>query len=196
MPRSTRLLSRLATVAAGILLATGAVVPAGATTPTSPTSPAAGTGLTCSAGVAGAARQPVLLVHGTTLTSATNFDWNYERALTQRSIPWCAVELPPNGMGDTAVAAERVRDAIRTVAATSGRQVDVVGYSQGGMLPRWALKYFPDTRALVDDVVGIDPSNHGTLDSQVTCVVSCPPSFWQQRTGSAFLRALNTGPET
>jgi pimeloyl-ACP methyl ester carboxylesterase len=195
MLRAHRALTRLLAAAAGLVVLAAATTtgtaPASATSATSDTA-----GLTCSAGVAGATRQPVLLVPGTTFTAATNFDWNYERALTQRGIPWCAVDLPPNGMGDTVVAAERVRDAIRSVAVTSRQQVDVVGYSQGGMLPRWALKYFPDTRALVDDVVGIDPSNHGTLDSQVICQASCPPAFWQQRTGSDFLRALNTGPET
>src|ERR1700712_4770875 len=49
---------------------------------------------------------------------------------------------------------------------------------------------------MVDDVVGIDPSNHGTLDVPVVCAVGCAPAFWQQGPVSAFLTALNAGPET
>ena len=33
------------------------------------------------------------------------------------------------------------------------------------MVPRWALKYWPDTRSLVDAYMAIDPSNHGTADA-------------------------------
>ena len=49
---------------------------------------------------------------------------------------------------------------------------------------------------MVDDMIGIDPSNHGTLDAQAVCSLPCAPAFWQQRTGSQFLTALNRGGET
>lgn len=142
-----------------------------------------------------AARVPTLLVHGTTLTAATNWDWNYERAFAAEGRPWCTVDLPRSAMADIAVAAEHVTHAIRAVHARAGRPIDVVGFSQGGMVPRWSLKYWPDTRAMVDELVGIDPSNYGTLDSQLLCQVACPPAFWQQRTGARFLAALNEGPD-
>jgi hypothetical protein len=74
--------------------------------------------------------------------------------------------------------------------------VDVLGYSQGGMLPRWALRIWPDTRPLVRDVVGIDPSNHGTLDAQVACESSCPPAYWQQASDARFIDALHSHVET
>jgi hypothetical protein len=64
------------------------------------------------------------------------------------------------------------------------------------MIGRWALKYWPETRAMIDDYVALDPSNHGTLDAYPVCAAGCAPSIWQQQTGSRFLRALNTGPET
>src|SRR4051794_24288823 len=64
------------------------------------------------------------------------------------------------------------------------------------MLPRWALRFWPDTRSLVGDVVGLDPSNHGTLDAVAACQGSCPPADAQQATGSRFLEALNSRTET
>jgi hypothetical protein len=135
-------------------------------------------------------------VPGTTLDPRSNFSWNYERAFNERHWPWCAVTLPDEAMGNTAVAAEYVVYAIRTMHATSHRRVDVLGYSQGGMLPRWGLKYWPSLRSAVNDYVAIDPSNHGTLDAGPVCLVSCAPAIWQQRNTSAFLTTLNRGPET
>jgi hypothetical protein len=140
--------------------------------------------------------EPVLLVPGTTQDPATNFSWNYEKGFTQQRRPWCSVALPDRGMADVQVAGEYVVHAIRTLHERSGQKVEVVGYSQGGMLPRWALRFWPDTRSLVDDVVAIDPSNHGTLDANALCTLTCAPSIWQQQAGSHFLAALNSGQQT
>jgi hypothetical protein len=152
--------------------------------------------LSCTAGIAHAGRNPILLVPGTTLDPQPNFSWNYERAFTARGWPYCAVTLPRHATGDIQIAGEYVVHALRTMARTAGRKVDVLGYSQGGMLPRWALRFWPGTRRLVGDMVGLDPSNHGTLDVQVACHVECPPAFWQQATGSRFDAALNSRAET
>jgi hypothetical protein len=139
---------------------------------------------------------PVLLVPGTALTPAANFDWNYERVFDAESRPWCAVELPGSGLGDIQVSAEYVVNGIRTMHDDSDGQIAVVGYSQGGMLPRWALKYWPDTRGMVKDVIGIAPSNHGTVDADALCATVCAPSIRQQTPASNFLTTLNDGPET
>ena len=152
--------------------------------------------LHCSTSLTGISREPILLVPGTNLDPQPNFGWNYERAFDALHWPYCTVTLPNHTMGDVQVAGEYVVNALRTMAARSGRKVEVLGYSQGGMLPRWALRWWPDTRALVDDVVGLDPSNHGTLDAQVACHVQCPPAFWQQATNAHFYDALNSGAET
>lgn len=152
--------------------------------------------LTCTPGVAHASRNPILLVPGTNLDPESNFSWNYERALKALGRPYCTVKLPFHTMGDAQVAGEYVVYAMRRMARDSGRKVHVLGFSQGGMLPRWALRFWPDTRKLVDDVVGLDPSNHGTLDSAVLCQASCPPAYWQQATGSSFNAALNSATET
>lgn len=152
--------------------------------------------LSCTPNVDNAVRAPVLLIPGTTLTPDVNFSWNYERAFTQSGIAWCAVTLPMNAMGDIQTAGEYVVSAIRTMHTRAGRTIDIVGYSQGGMLPRWAFRFWPDTRAMVNDFVAIDPSNHGTLDAYPICLLSCAPALWQQQTGSHFLAALNSGTET
>ncbi|MDN5915051.1 MAG: lipase [Pseudonocardia sp.] len=152
--------------------------------------------LTCHGDLASGDRAPVLLVPGTTLAPDVNFDWNYGPAFDARDQAYCWVELPGNAMGDIGVAGEYVTNAIRTMHADAGRKIDVVGFSQGGMVPRWSLKFWPDTRDAVRDVVGIDPSNHGTLDAYPVCAPGCAPAFWQQQSGSRFLDALNDGGET
>jgi pimeloyl-ACP methyl ester carboxylesterase len=153
--------------------------------------------LSCGPGTTDASRPVALFIAGTTLTPQENFSWNYFRAFAAAGRPYCSVELPNHAMSDIQVGAEYVVNAIRTVRERSGRQVAIVGFSQGGMVGRWALKYWPDTRAKVGELVGIDPSNHGTLDAYPVCAAAgCAPAFWQQQTLSTFTTALNTGPET
>jgi hypothetical protein len=77
------------------------------------------------------------------------------------------------------------------------RKVQIIGYSQGGMVPRWALRFWPDTRKLVDDDIGLDASNHGTITAESSCQKEgCAPAIWQQRNTSAFIAALNSYQET
>lgn len=152
--------------------------------------------LTCHGDLAAGDRAPVLLVPGTMLTPKVNYDWNYGPALAARGQAYCWVELPGNAMGDIQVAGEYVANAIDEMHEKAGRKIDIVGFSQGGMVPRWALKYWPETRDAVRDVIGIDPSNHGTLDAYPICAPGCSPAIWQQQTGSRFLDALNDGGET
>jgi triacylglycerol esterase/lipase EstA (alpha/beta hydrolase family) len=157
--------------------------------------------LVCTASVRKDPREPILLVPGTTLTPEENFSWNYERALDALALPYCTIELPEHAMADIQVAGEYVVYALRRMSSYKGhraaRKVQVIGYSQGGMVPRWALRFWPDTRALVDDDVGLDASNHGTIDAEGSCALNgCAPSVWQQRSGSAFIAALNSFQET
>lgn len=152
--------------------------------------------LSCTSGVAGAARNPILLIPGTDLDPGPNYSWNYERALAALHWPYCAVTLPYHTTGDIQIAGEYVVGAIRAMAKLSGRAVDILGYSQGGMLPRWALRFWPDTRTLVHDVVSLDPSNHGTLDADASCQGQCSAADWQQASTAHFIDALNSYAET
>lgn len=87
---------------------------------------------------------------------------------------------------------------------TGAKKVSIVGHSQGGMMPRYYVKFLGGDKK-VDDLIGLVPSNHGTSVSQTpetqgsseapsgaaTCT-ACD----QQSAGSAFLRKLNRGDET
>ena len=104
--------------------------------------------------------------------------------------------LPARATGDIQSHAEYVVHAIRRLRRRGGRRIAIVGASQGGMLPRWALRFWPDTRAMVEDVVALAPSNHGTSRGHLPCRSACRPAHWQQMSGSRFIRALNSFKET
>jgi triacylglycerol esterase/lipase EstA (alpha/beta hydrolase family) len=152
--------------------------------------------LSCTPGIAGDTRNPILLVPGTDLDPGPNYSWNYERAFAALHWAYCSVTLPDHTTGDIQTAGEYVVYALRTMTKLSGRQVDVLGYSQGGMLPRWALRFWPDTRPLVHAFVSLDPSNHGTLDADASCQSQCSPADWQQASTAHFMGALNSFAET
>ncbi len=88
-------------------------------------------------------------VPGTGATPKDNFSWNYEPALSARHIPWCAVSLPDAGNNDIQVAGQYLVYSIRTMYARAGRPIGIIGHSQGGMAPRWALRFWPDTLPMV-----------------------------------------------
>ncbi|WP_037077430.1 esterase/lipase family protein [Pseudonocardia spinosispora] len=146
----------------------------------------------------GGTGSPVLLIHGTTSQGQKNFDWNYEPALRDLDRPYCTLNLPNNGTSDIQISAEYVVDAIRTMYDEADRKVTIIGWSQGGMIGRWALKYFPDTRDKLEEIVGLASSNHGTKMFNTYCAArhGCPEAFWQQSVGSKFLTELNSGQET
>jgi len=145
-----------------------------------------------------AGRTPVLLIHGTTSNARANFSWNWDRAFDSQQRARCDVDLPDSGNGDIQTAAEYVVYGIRTLHASAGSRISLLGHSQGGMIGRWALKYWPDTRGMVDDYVSLAAPNHGTAVRAVQCAAtrSCSAAYWQQSTGSNFLTALNRGPQT
>jgi pimeloyl-ACP methyl ester carboxylesterase len=154
--------------------------------------------LRCTDGVRDAGRDPVLLLAGTTVTPREDFSWNYERALSDRDVPWCALFIPGANMGDIQTSAEYVVSGIRRMHELSGRRVAIIGHSQGGMVGRWALRFWPDTRAMVSDLIGLAPSNQGTDAAIPLCMLpgGCAPAVWQQRSDSPFIAALNSGAQT
>lgn len=152
--------------------------------------------VSCTRGIRHDGRNPILLVPGTNLDPQPNYSWNYEHAFAGRHWANCMVSLPEHATGDIQTAGEYVVYAIRSLARRSGRKVDILGYSQGGMVPRWALRFWPDTRRLVHSFVALDPSNHGTLDANALCRGQCSAADWQQAENSHFMGALNSFAET
>jgi hypothetical protein len=151
--------------------------------------------LHCTASVQGATREPVLLNPATGVTVDQNYSWNWEPALTKLGIPWCAYDSPSHTLEDIQVSGEYLVYAIRTMYAMAGRKIAVMGHSQGGMSMRWPLRFWPDTRGMVEDVIGFSGSNHGTT-AGASCNSGCPPADWQQAANAKFIAALNSGAET
>lgn len=140
--------------------------------------------------------EPVLLVHGTGFHQRENYDWNYAVALPQAGFDVCSVTLPNRALDDIQVASEYVVYAVREMHRRTRRRVDVIGHSQGGLEPRWALRWWPSLRRLVDDLVTLAAPHHGTLSADALANGGSVAAAYQMRTDSRFVRALNSGDET
>jgi len=139
---------------------------------------------------------PVVLVHGTFEGAADNWSTVSPQL---KSAGYCvfALEYGNRGTGDIPTsAAQLARFVDAVLAATGARKVSLVGHSQGGMMPRWYIKFLGGA-SKVDDLVGLAPSNHGTTNpgAFVTGATICE-ACEQQIAGSAVLQQLNTGDET
>ncbi|TXS44152.1 alpha/beta fold hydrolase [Streptomyces sp. uw30] len=114
---------------------------------------------------------------------------------------------PLLGTDDMADSARRLADFVdRVRAATGAVKVDLVGHSQGGMMPRHYIKNLGGA-ASVDKLIALTPSNHGTTFSGLGLLALAIPggtavlgsgcaACSQQLIGSDFLRDLNAGAET
>lgn len=110
--------------------------------------------------------RPVVLVHGTfgnrgyTWTSATPLLRGNGHRIFR---PDYGRHLNPVlfGLGDIKESARQLGEFVDEVLRRTGaREVDLVGFSQGGMMPRYYLKALGGAEK-VHNFVGIAPSNHG-----------------------------------
>jgi triacylglycerol esterase/lipase EstA (alpha/beta hydrolase family) len=161
---------------------------------------------------------PVVLVHGT----AENMTYNwYTLSPLLANHGYCVfalnygqdprtptVGLPgarhPGGtrpVAESAVELGAFVDLVR--AATGAAEVDIVGHSQGGMMPRYYLKFLGGA-AKVDKLIGLAPSNHGTTlfglnnlpgVTELT-TLALGPSVADQQHDSPFIARLNAGGDT
>ncbi len=159
--------------------------------------------------------RPVVLVHGTFADMSNS--WQAISPLLKNN-GYCVFALNYGsyngsgaigvyGVGDIATSAAELDAFVDKVrAATGAAEVDMVGHSQGGMMPRYYLKNLGGA-AEVHTLVGLSPSNHGTtLDGLFVLSNFFPganqfvgalcPACEQQRAGSAFITNLNSGGET
>lgn len=159
---------------------------------------------------------PVVLVHGTVENMNDNwggasplladngycvFAFNYGGASASSDL---------QGTGDIATSAGRLATFVNQVlAATGASKVDIVGHSQGGMMPRYYIKILGGANT-VDKLVALAPSNNGTtldgltqlgaqlqlLEPANQFLTTVCTSCVEQEVGSAFLTNLNSGGET
>lgn len=159
--------------------------------------------------------RPVVLVHGTVEDMSDN--WQALSPLLYNH-GYCVFALDYGsyaGSGALGIyATGDIRQSARTLASfvtrvlssTGASQVDIVGHSQGGMMPRYYVRFLGGA-AKVHTLVGLAPSNHGTtLDGLFTLAGYFPgssislhtlcPACQEQQAGSSFLNALNAGGDT
>ncbi|WP_406195910.1 esterase/lipase family protein [Kitasatospora sp. NBC_01560] len=165
--------------------------------------------------------EPVVLVHGTFANRYENWlalapllkskgycvfalDYGMVPGITSSG---SGLLLPIGGLGpadESAAQLGRFVDLVR--AATGAAKVDIVGHSQGGMLPNYYLKFLGGA-AKVGKVIGLAPSNHGTTLDGITNLVPYFPGVADliytackacrdQVVDSAFNRRMATLPDT
>jgi len=164
---------------------------------------------------------PVVLVHATAADEGSNwvtlapllanegycvYAFNYGE--TAASLPIIPFITPGriDGLGHIEHSAEELRSFVNSVLSkTKAAKVDLVGHSQGGMMPNYYIKLLGGS-AKVNELIGLAPSNHGTtLDGLTTYLEVFPfageiiggllellgaPSLPEQEQGSAFMKKL------
>jgi hypothetical protein len=182
-----------------VLIVLVSAAPAGAAEPKLTPSPAAlAAALKCTAGIDHATRTPLMLVTGT----GASGDEAYaiaKPAIDAYGAPACWVNFPHHTTADVQLSVQYLVYGIRAEARRAGRRIAVFGISQGGLLPRIALTYWPSLRAKVTDVIAAAGTQHGTTVGGIGACArnpkGCVPADWQQAAGSHFLRALNAQPD-
>ncbi|MFF4727939.1 esterase/lipase family protein [Streptomyces mirabilis] len=157
--------------------------------------------------------RPVVLVHGTFANSIDNWlafaPYLVDRGYCVFSLDYGQLPGVPlfNALGPIDKSAEQLQVFVdKVLTATGAAKADLVGHSQGGLMPRYYLKFLGGA-AKVNTFVGIAPDNHGTtLDGLTNLLPYFPgaedllsaatPALADQIVGSAFLTKLNAGGDT
>jgi triacylglycerol esterase/lipase EstA (alpha/beta hydrolase family) len=159
---------------------------------------------------------PVILVHGTFENMSDNWQAaspllaNHGYCVFALNYGGASAASSVQGTGDIAASAGQLAAFVdKVLAATGAAKVDIVGHSQGGMMPRYYLKFLGGANK-VHTLVGLAPSNHGTTIDGLTTLSqtlalagatnavlgsSCE-SCVQQEVGSPFMTELNSGGDT
>ncbi len=157
---------------------------------------------------------PVILVHGTLANMNDNWQAaspllaNHGYCVFAFNYGGSSATSDLQGTGDIAASAAQLATFVNTVlTATGAAKVDLVGHSQGGMMPRYYLNFLGGA-AKVATFVALAPSNYGTTLDGLTVLgtdigliepinsalaTTCTACV-QQEAGSAFLARLNATP--
>ncbi|MEU2246170.1 alpha/beta fold hydrolase [Streptomyces sp. NPDC019224] len=211
-PRSPRARRTLA----ALLLAVAAVA---TPTATAAAAPAAATATTSrgwndySCKPSAAHPRPVVLVHGTFGNSVDNWlvlaPYLVNRGYCVYSLDYGQLPGVPvfNGLGPIDESAGQLASFVdRVLASTGAAKADIVGHSQGGMMPNYYLKFLGGA-AKVNALIGLAPDNHGTTLLGLTELLpyfpgaaylleAGTPSLADQVAGSPFITKLNSRPDT
>jgi hypothetical protein len=167
---------------------------------------------------------PVVLVHATLADEGSNwvtlapllanegycvYAFNYGE--TVASLPIVPFVTPGriDGLGHIERSAEELKTFVGKALSKSGAsKVDLVGHSQGGMMPNYYIKFLGG-ESKVNELIGLAPSNHGTtLDGLTNLLEDFPfasefttgllelfgaPSLPEQEESSAFIKKLFGG---
>ncbi len=144
---------------------------------------------------------PVILVHGTGGDRKSLLE-RLSSGIKAKGFCVFSLDYGNRGTRDIVESAKQLKSFTQRVRrATGAQKVSMVGHSQGGMMPRYYIKFLGGKK-VVKDLVGIAPSNHGTAvtgpgSNPISDLVlgSCR-ACRQQSAGSPFLRRLNAGDET
>ncbi|MEU8714347.1 alpha/beta fold hydrolase [Streptomyces sp. NPDC048663] len=157
--------------------------------------------------------RPVILVHGTLGNSVDNWlslaPYLEDRGYCVFSLDYGQLSGVPvfYGLGPIDKSAEQLSAYVdKVLSATGAAKADLVGHSQGGMMPRYYLKFLGGA-AKVNALVGLAPDNHGATISGLTnllpyfpgasdLIKATTPGLADQIPGSAFLTKLNAGGDT
>jgi len=162
---------------------------------------------------------PVILVNGTFANQDDNWQAaspllaNHGYCVFAFNYGGTSPSAVVQGTGDIAASAGQLGAFVtRVLAATGAVKADLVGHSQGGMMPRYYLKFLGGA-AHVNKLVALAPSNHGTTLDGLTALATALGAVFgsglvtgtlnalctacvQQEAGSSFLASLNAGGDT
>lgn len=157
--------------------------------------------------------RPVVLVHGTFGNSVDNWlvlaPYLVRRGYCVYSLDYGQLPGVPffNGLGPIDKSAEQLDGFVdKVLASTGAAEADLVGHSQGGMMPRHYLKFLGGAEK-VNALIGLAPDNHGTTLLGLTrllpyfpgiedLLTTRTPALADQVAGSPFLTKLNEGGDT
>ncbi|MFD3524044.1 esterase/lipase family protein [Streptomyces sp. NPDC058653] len=212
-PLAALLLAVSVATTAPAVAATPAAPPTAVTAP-APASAAASSGWNdFSCKPSAAHPRPIVLVHGTFANSVDNWlglaPYLVNRGYCVFSLDYGQLPGVPffHGLGPIDKSAEQLSAYVdRVLAATGASKTDIVGHSQGGMMPRHYLKFLGGAQK-VNALVGLAPDNHGTTLLGLTNLLphfpgaedllsENTPALADQIAGSPFLTRLNEGGDT
>jgi triacylglycerol esterase/lipase EstA (alpha/beta hydrolase family) len=199
-------------LAALLLTAAALTVPAATATAAADSAPSSGwNDFSCKPSAAHP--RPVILVHGTLGNSVDNWlslaPYLESRGYCVYSLDYGQLAGVPvfHGLGPITASAQQLSAYVdKVLAATGAAKADLVGHSQGGMMPRYYLKFLGGA-AKVNALVGLAPDNHGATLSGLTnllpyfpgasdLIKATTPGLADQVPGSDFLTKLNAGGDT